>query len=103
MRCDERLELRVTGSDKRRLRHRAKEMGISLSALLRRALKIALGDPAALTQDGVAEMGSFRRRLNALEALVERLSSQDGDVAVQLRADIHQMRIDMQRTLGRCS
>lgn len=100
MRFDERIEFRCTGDEKRIARRRAQELGLPISTLMRRSMKIAVGDPAVIVGDGASELAHLRRRLNEIERGIEgnSRSSLPG-----IRADLEQVRADIERTLDRCS
>lgn len=100
MRCDERIEFRCTADEKRIARSRAQELGLPISTLMRRAMKIVAGEPAAISGDGAIELAHLRRRLNEIE---RRIGKGDPSRFPAIRADLDQVRGDIRRTIGRCS
>lgn len=93
--CDKRLEMRLPEREKEATEAMAEGRGITVSELIRRALKAYAGQAEPLSAEGRACIAALRRRVNALEA---RLGNGDGvDVAVGLR----QAHDDAQALLGR--
>lgn len=101
MLCDERLEFRVTAAEKMALVRHAETVGCSVSGVLRRAMKIAMDQPDRINADAGAELVVLRRRINVIEQKLAELEP-TGQEADRLRADLRQLRLDVQRLLARC-
>lgn len=86
---DERMELRLPSADKAAAEHAARERGISVSALIRNALRSHLKRPQPLSSDDAHAVASLRRRINAIE------------LRHGCTADLVQARADAQTLLGR--
>ena len=97
---NERLQIRVTSADKAALAERAEAEGITLSMLLRRGLRLALGQPVRLNGDDALEVVALRRRINAISSRLDLIERQAPE-AIAMRADIAQARADAQALLGR--
>jgi hypothetical protein len=76
------MELRLPASDKATAERAAQERGISVSALIRSALRSHLRRPQPLSSDEAHAVASLRRRINAIESRHGRT-----DDVVQARAD----------------
>lgn len=100
MLVDKRLQIRVSSADKTALVERAEVEGITLSTLLRRGLRLALGQPVRLEGDDALEVVALRRRINAIACRLD-LIEHDVPEAIALRADILRARADAQALLGR--
>ncbi|WP_108460655.1 ribbon-helix-helix protein, CopG family [Devosia naphthalenivorans] len=83
---DVRMELRLPAEDKAAAERVAKERGISVSALIRSALRSHLKRPQPLSSDDAHAVASLRRRINAIEARHGRT-----DDLVQTRADVQML------------
>ncbi|MBN9334511.1 CopG family transcriptional regulator [Devosia sp.] len=86
---DVRLELRLPANDKSAVERAAQERGISVSALIRSALRSHLKRPHSLSPDDAYAVASLRRRINSIEARNGRTD------------DLAQARADAQKLLGR--
>ena len=83
------MELRLPADDKAAAERAAKERGISVSALIRSALRSHLKRPLPLSSDDAYAVASLRRRINAIEARHGRAD------------DLAQARADARTLLGR--
>lgn len=92
--CDKRLELRLPAREKNTLLRAAEEQGITVSALIRRAVRGHLAMPEPLAEEDAITVAALRRRINQIEA---RIGSGDA----RLAADLGQARRDAQALLGR--
>lgn len=79
---DMRMELRLPAEDKAAAERAARERGISVSALIRSALRSHLNRPQPLSCDDAYAVASLRRRINAIESRHGRT-----DDLAQVRAD----------------
>lgn len=86
---DVRLELRLPADDKSAVERAAQQRGISVSALIRGALRFHLKRPQPLSSDDAYAVAALRRRINAIEAHHGRTD------------DLAQARADAQMLLGR--
>ena len=86
---DKRLELRLPAEDKDAVERAAQERGISVSVLIRSALRLHLKRPRPLSCDDAHAVASLRRRINSIEARHGRTG------------DRMQARTDAQTLLGR--
>lgn len=86
--CDKRLEMRLSERDKEAAEAMAEGRGITVSELIRRALRAYAGQVEPLTAEGRACIAALRRRVNALETRLD-----DGDV-VGVAAGLRQARDD---------
>ena len=86
---DKRMELRLPAEDKAAAERAAQERGISVSALMRSALRLHLKRREPLSADDAHAVAALRRRINAIEA---RYGSAD---------DLAQARADAKTMLGR--
>lgn len=86
---DKRMELRLPAEDRAAAEHAAKDRGISVSALIRSALRSHLKRPQPLSSDDAYAVASLRRRINSIEARHGRTD------------DLVQARVDAQMLLGR--
>ncbi|MBF0677896.1 MAG: ribbon-helix-helix protein, CopG family [Devosia sp.] len=86
---DKRIELRLPAEDKAAAERAAQERGISVSALIRSALRSHLKRPQPLSSDDAHAVASLRRRINSIEARHGRTD------------DLAQARADAQMLLGR--
>lgn len=83
---DVRMELRLPAEDKAAAERAAKERGISVSGLIRSALRSHLKRPQPLASDDAYAVASLRRRINSIEARMGR-----SDDLAQARADAHKL------------
>ena len=95
--CDKRLEMRLPEMEKAAVEHMAADQGITVSELIRRALRTYAGRPEPLTKEGSACVAALRRRVNALETLVVDGNSED----VAATAGLRQARADANTLLRR--
>lgn len=86
---DKRMELRLPAADKAAAEHAALERGISVSALIRSALRSHLKRPQPFASNDAHAVASLRRRINAIESRHGRTD------------DLVQARVDAQKLLGR--
>lgn len=93
--CDKRLEMRIPDREKSAAEALAESRGITLSELIRRALRAYAGQAEPLSAEGRASVAALRRRVNALET---RLGHGDG---VGVAAGLRQARDDAQALLRR--
>lgn len=94
-RCDKRLEMRLPEQEKYAAETMAESRGVTVSELIRRALRAYAGLPQPLNEESRSCVAALRHRVNALEARLE--NGDRGDVAAGLR----QAREDAQALLGR--
>lgn len=83
------MELRLPAEDKAAAELAAQERGISVSALIRSALRSHLRRPQPLSSDDAYAIAILRRRINSIEARHGRTD------------DLMQARADAQTLLGR--
>ena len=86
---DKRLELRLPAEDKTAVERAAKEQGISVSTLMRSALRSHLKRHEPLSSGDAIAVAALRRRINAIEA------------RYGCNVDLAQARSDAQTLLGR--
>ncbi|WP_407065647.1 ribbon-helix-helix protein, CopG family [Devosia sp.] len=93
--CDKRFEMRLPHGEKHTAEAMAQRQGITVSELLRRALRAYAGLPEPLGENDRISVAALRRRINAIEG---RLGfAVDAGTA----ADLGQARADAQALLGR--
>lgn len=66
--CNKRLELRLPADDKTAVERAAQERDVSVSALIRTALRAHLKRPQPLSSDDAHAVAALRRRINAIES-----------------------------------
>ena len=93
--CDKRLEVRIPEREKSAAEAMADSKGVTVSELMRRALRSYTGLPEPLDEAESTCVAGLRRRINVLEA---RLNGGDG---VGVDAGLAQARADAQALLGR--
>jgi len=94
--CDKRLEMRLPSTERNRLDQAAQERSITVSELMRRALRSYLGMAEPLSPDDALAVAALRRRINAVEARID----QGGGYAGAM-GDLAKARLDAQALLGR--
>jgi hypothetical protein len=107
MRCDSRVELRLTAREKEELSRAARASNATVSAFLRRAIKATVAGTAPIGRGEASEIAVLRRRLNAIEAQVTgALAAPEGEQHSMLQRigpAVSQFRSDARRVLARCS
>ncbi|MBJ6987271.1 hypothetical protein [Devosia sp. MC521] len=93
--CNKRFEMRLPEWEKHTAETMAQSRGITVSELLRRALRAHAGLPEPLGEEDRNSIVALRRRINAIESRLEA-----GDVA-EIAADLMQARADAQALLRR--
>lgn len=93
--CDKRFEMRLPAREKNTAEAIAQAKGITVSELLRRALRAYTNMPEPLTEEGRICVAALRRHINQIEARI----GAGGDTG--LAADIAEARNDAQALLGR--
>lgn len=93
--CDKRFEMRLPKQEKRAAETMAQTKGITVSELLRRALRAYAAMPEPLGKDDRLSVAALRRRINAIESRLE-ASTNSGIVA-----DLGQARADAGALLSR--
>lgn len=93
--CDMRLELRLPAREKTTLMRAAEAQGVTVSALIRRAVRGHLSMPEPVSQEDAITIAGLRRRINQIEARI------GGGHYAGLASDLGQVRQDAQALLGR--
>lgn len=93
--CDKRFEMRLPEREKNAAEAMAERQGVTVSELLRRALRAYANLPEPLGEEDRISVASLRRRINLIECRID-----VGDVA-GIAADLKQARTDAQALLGR--
>jgi hypothetical protein len=93
--CDKRFEMRLPEQEKRAAEIMAQTKGITVSELLRRALRAYAVMPESLGRGDRLSVAALRRRINAIESRLE--ASTNAGVA----ADLVQARAHAQALLRR--
>ena len=93
--CDKRFEMRLPEQEKHTAETMAQKRGITVSELLRRALRAYAGLPEPLGEEDRIAVAALRRRVNAIE---DRLG---GTANAAITADLGQARADAQALLAR--
>lgn len=93
--CDKRFEMRLPAREKNAAESYAAERGITVSELLRRALRVYLDIPEPLAVEARQCVADLRRRINEMEAR----AIKGGDAT--LGTDIARARDDTAALMGR--
>lgn len=93
--CDRRFEMRLPEQEKRAAETMAQTKGITVSELLRRALRAYAAMPESLGSGDRSSVAALRRRINAIESRLE------AGANVGIAADLGQARADAQALLRR--
>jgi predicted DNA-binding protein len=93
--CDKRLEMRLPSVERNRLSQAAQERSITVSELMRRALRSYLGMVEPLSPEDAMAVAALRRRINAIETRIDQ-----GGYAGAM-GDLAKARLDAQALLGR--
>lgn len=93
--CDTRFEMRLPEREKHAAEIMAQDRGITVSELLRRALRAYAALPEPLDEEGRMSVAALRRRINAIEDRIG--TGADSTIT----ADLGQARADAQTLLGR--
>ena len=93
--CDKRFEMRLPTREKDAAETMAQTKGITVSELLRRALRAYAGLPEPLGDEDRISVAGLRRRINAIESRVEA-----GNIA-GIAADLMQARTEAKTLLAR--
>jgi hypothetical protein len=100
MLCDDRLEVRLPSEDKSIVEEKAREEGVSVSTIIRRAIRAVTGQRPPLTLEQAQHMVMLRRHLNAIEDSLNRLGLSAAALA-SVQADLALARKGVQSLLGR--
>jgi Ribbon-helix-helix protein, copG family len=100
MLCDDRLEVRIPSDEKSVVEERAREEGVSVSTIIRRAIRAITGQRPPLTLEQAQHMVLLRRHLNAIEDGLNRLGLSAAELA-PVRSDLARARRGVQSLLGR--
>lgn len=92
--CDKRFEMRLPEREKRAAEAMAQNRGVTVSELLRRALRAYAAIPEPLGKDDRLSVAALRRRINAIEHRLEEGGSSG------IAADLVQARADATALLG---
>jgi metal-responsive CopG/Arc/MetJ family transcriptional regulator len=84
--CDKRLEIRLPTREKSAVEEAADKRAITVSELMRRALRSYLAMKQPLSTDDRIAVATLRRHINAIEATYG-----SSDALVQARADVQAM------------
>ena len=93
--CDKRFEMRLSAEEKIAAETMALNKGVTVSELLRRALRAYAKLPEPLGEEDRITVAALRRHINRLETRLDA-----GDV-VGIAADLMQARADARALLGR--
>ena len=93
--CNKRFEMRLPAREKNAAEGLAQDKGITVSELMRRALRAYAQRPEPLTDQGRMDVAALRRRINQIES---RAGVGGGN---GLAADIAQARQDAQALMSR--
>lgn len=93
--CDKRFEMRLPAEEKHAAETMALNKGVTVSELLRRALRAYVNLPEPLGEEDRLSVAALRRRINHIESRLDA-----GDVA-GIAADLMQARADTRMLLGR--
>ena len=101
MLCDDRLEVRLPSENNSIVEEKAaREEGVSVSSIIRRAIRAVTGQRPPLTLQQAQHMVMLRRRLNAIEDSLTRLGLSAAELA-SVQADLARARKGVQSLLGR--
>ena len=100
MLCDDRLEVRIPSDEKSVVEERAREEGVSVSTIIRRAIRAITGQRPPLTLEQAHHMVMLRRHLSAIEDSLNRLGLSAAELA-SVQSDLARARKGVQSLLGR--
>lgn len=100
MLCDDRLEVRIPSEEKSVVEEKAREEGVSVSTIIRRAIRTITGQRPPLSLEQAQHMVILRRHLNAIEDSLNRLGLGAAELA-SVQADLARARKGVQSLLGR--
>jgi hypothetical protein len=78
MRCDDRLEIRLSAEDKLRVAQHADAARVSLSDFVRHSINDSISGRARPSIAQLTEVECLRRRVNSIQARLSRLSETPG-------------------------